>query len=281
MRRVLLAVLAANCAVAAAKVVYGRISGSIAVEADGLHSSLDALNNIAGLAVLGQAARPPDAGHPYGHRRFEVLATMAIGLLMLLVAVRTAREAWEALRGGSPPDLGFEALVVVVATFAVNVAVAGLEARAGRRLGSAFLRADASHTLTDVFVTMGVAAGVVGARAGVRGADAVAGLLVSGIIAVLGARIVSAAAAGLVDAAALPERELRAEVEAVAGVRRCARVRSRRSASRVLVDVVVEVDPTLTVRGGHDVADAVELAIRRRWPDVADVLVHVEPMHSG
>jgi cation diffusion facilitator family transporter len=277
MIRVLVAVLAANAAVAAAKLVYAELGGSLALRADGFHSLLDGLNNVVGLIVVRAAARPPDEGHPYGHRKFEVLASLGIGLAILGVALRTGYVALSALLSDRRPAIGAGAVGVALATLGVNIIVAILEHRAGRRLQSQLLIADARHTLSDVFVTIAVLVGIAGARAGFPQADAAAALAVLALLGYVSYGILRRAVAVLSDEAALSADQAGAVIRSLEGVRAVRRIRSRGTPPEVRVDLIVEVDPELTVARAHEVADRTEAAIIARFPDVAEVIVHVEP----
>src|SRR5688572_12217339 len=101
-QRVVIGMLILNLVVAGAKAVYGVVSGSLAVTSDALHSILDAASNVGALVVLRVAAAPPDAGHPYGHRKVEIVAAAMIGVLISAAALRFAWSAIEALVEGRP-----------------------------------------------------------------------------------------------------------------------------------------------------------------------------------
>jgi cation diffusion facilitator family transporter len=275
--RVLVAVLAANIAVAAAKLAYAALMGSLALRADGFHSLLDGLNNVVGLVVVRAAARPPDEGHPYGHRKFEVLASLGVGLAILGVAGRTGYGAFLALFADKQLDMGVAALGVALVTLAVNIGVATLEHRAGRRLQSPLLVADARHTLSDVFVTIAVLAGILGVRAGFPKADTAAALVVLAPFGYVSYGILRRAIAVLADEAVLPVDQVSSVVGSLEGVEAIRRIRSRGSSPDVRVDLIAEVNPELNVARAHDVADRIEETISARWPDVTEVIVHVEP----
>src|SRR5262245_62711959 len=97
-KRVLAVILALNLLVAAAKGIVGWISGSLSVTADALHSTLDGASNIVGLIAITLAAAEPDQDHPYGHRKFEVLGALAIGVLLAGAAWNILAEAWQRWR---------------------------------------------------------------------------------------------------------------------------------------------------------------------------------------
>src|SRR5688572_9598350 len=105
-QRVLIITLVANLIVAAAKITIGLISGSLAMVADGVHSSLDGTSNVIGLIGNVLAGRPPDEGHPYGHRRFETLASMMIGGILLLTGWELIKSGIERLGTQEAPEVG-------------------------------------------------------------------------------------------------------------------------------------------------------------------------------
>ena len=164
-RRVLWITLGLNVAVSAAKVVVGTLSGSVSMVADGYHSLVDGSNNVIGLIVAAFAFAPPDRAHPYGHRKFETAATLAIGLALLTLAYNVVEEALSSAARSHAPRINALNWVVMGATLAVNLFVTSYESRQGRRLGSTYLLADAAHTKSDIYVTLGVIASFAGSSA--------------------------------------------------------------------------------------------------------------------
>ena len=276
-RRVLWVTLGLNLAVSAGKVVVGHLSGSLAMVADGYHSLVDGSNNVIGLIVAAFAFAPPDRSHPYGHRKFETAATTLIGFALLTLA-------WEVVSGavgraGKPvlPEIGILNWLVMVATMAVNLGVSWYEAREGRRLNSAFLVADATHTRADLYVSLGVVASFVAALLGLGWADPVVAVAIGAIIAWQAVRILLTAFNVLTDRAPIAGDRLEPLAAAVPGVLRVhdARARGRRDA--VYVDLTVHLDPALSLREAHDVADRIEAALQAAHPEIVDVVVHLEP----
>ncbi len=165
-RRILIAVLWLNLAVAAAKLIYGAVSGSVAIRADGIHSLFDCGSNVVGLVALWIASRPPDADHPYGHRKVESVAALLIGVSVVLGLLEVLRSIIGAILGHSHPQIGWAGFLVAGGTLIVNLVVSAWEGRAGRRLGSELLSADSRHTLGDSIATLGVLAGFAGVLMG-------------------------------------------------------------------------------------------------------------------
>jgi cation diffusion facilitator family transporter len=276
-RRVLWAILAANWIVSLAKLTFGWLAGSAALTADGLHSFVDGGSNVVGLVAMWIASQPPDENHPYGHEKFEALASLAIGAMIGVGMVEMGRSAVQALLSGHAPQVSNLTLGITLFTLAVNLVVTRIETREGNRLNSPLLLADAQHTLSDVFVSIAVVVSLILSRLEVPRADGVVALLVLGFVARAGWRVIRRAVDPLADAVRLDPARVRAVCLEVPQVRDARAVRSRGMEGAVRVDLKVDVEPTRTVAEGHQVANAVEAAIQAAFPEVTEVVVHVEP----
>jgi cation diffusion facilitator family transporter len=277
-KRVLWTTLGLNLLVSAAKIAVGTLSGSMSMLADGYHSLIDGINNVVGIVVAGFAYAPPDAGHPYGHRKFETAATLLIGFALLSVAYHVVSEALSSVTRAHLPVVGRLNWIVMGVTLAVNLIVAWYEAREGRRLASAYLIADAAHTRSDIYVTLGVVASFAGARAGLPWVDAVVAAGIAAFIAVMGVQILVGSFHTLTDRAVIPPETLGTLCLSVPGVHSFRDIRTRGGPGAVYVDMVAFVDGTLSLREAHDVADAIEAALMQRHPEIVDVVVHLEPV---
>lgn len=279
-RRVLWITLVLNLLVSAAKIVVGHLSKSLSMEADGYHSLMDGSNNVIGLIVLAFAYAPPDAGHPYGHRKFETAATLAIGLVLIGLAYRVVESAFTGFRDSSLPVIGALNWLVMSVTLLVNLFVAWYEAREGRRLRSDYLIADSAHTRSDIYVTLGVVTSFAGARAGLAFVDGLVAAGIAAYIATLAVRILIPSFNVLTDRAMLPADEIATVVMQVSGVRECRDIRTRGGPGSVYVDMIVHVDGELSLREAHEVADAIEAALMKSHPEIVDVVVHLEPARA-
>lgn len=278
-RRVLWWVLLLNIAVAAAKLGYGMFIDSVSVTADGFHSLFDGTSNIIGLIGLGFAARPADREHPYGHGKYETFASAAIGALLLFAAWRVGSSAFERLQDpGTGPAVDGVSFAIMLTTLAVNLVVTTLERREGVRLGSELLKADASHTASDIVVTLGVIGGLVAVRLGYPIADPLLGILVAVFIVFTAFRVLASAGESLADTARLDPAEVSKLALGIDGVLGSHDVRTRGSESEVYVDMHVQVDPMITVAEGHAIAERVEKAVIEGFPEVIDVIAHLEPL---
>jgi cation diffusion facilitator family transporter len=276
-QRVLVITWLLNLAVSAAKIAVGTISGSLSMVADGYHSLLDGANNIVGLVVMAFAFAPPDRGHPYGHRKFENAATVAIGAGLLALAFQLVSTAISRVSAHKAPTITLLNWLVMGVTLAVNAFVTWYETREGRRLGSQYLIADAAHTRSDVYVSLGVVASFLGAQARLPWTDALVATVIAGTIAYLALGILARSFHVLTDRAVLPAEAIEAVVLGVPGVRACRDIRSRGGPGAVYVDLVAHVDGESSLREAHSVADAIEAALVAAHAEIVDVVVHLEP----
>lgn len=271
-------VLGLNVAVAAVKLVLGTAIGSVALFADGVHATLDGAANLVGLVGVFVAARPPDAGHPYGHRRYEPLAAVVIGLFIAAGMIEIVSGIVDGFRGTrQPPNVSWASAGAVAITIAINLFVTRYEARRGRELGSALLSADASHTAADTLGAASVLASFAAVALGVAWADLAAAIVVSLLIARTAWSVLRSNLGVLIDRAQLDPHAVRRVAMAVDGVRGAHRIRSRGPAGHVQLDLHIHVDPQMPVREAHAITHRVSDAIQRAMPEVADVVIHTEP----
>jgi cation diffusion facilitator family transporter len=276
-RRVLGGILVANIVVVVVKLSVGLNTNSLAVFGDALQSSVDAVNNIFGVAVVRLAAKEPDEDHPYGHAKFETLGALLIALLLGVSIFELVRGAVARLLMGAPQlTVSRTSLGLLIFTLAINIGVVVYETRAGRRLKSDLLLADALHTRVDVFVTLGVLTGLTLARAGLGWADPVLALLVAVLVGNAGYQILRRSIPTLVDERAFDQNTIQKEAEGVDGVISAYAIRSRRAADRQFAELTISVDGAADVTSAHRIADSVEERLRETL-HLDEVTVHVEP----
>ncbi len=272
--RVIVREALANLAVMIAKAAVGFQTGSIAILSDAVHSFADLANNLVALIATRIASAPPDSDHPYGHRKFETLAVFGIATLLSVLAIEIILGAIDR----DPREITQHrwGLALMLGVLAVNIAVTAWENRWARRLDSDILRADAQHTLSDVLTTIGVIVGWQLAARGHRWLDALASIIVAGVIFYLAYRLFQRAIPVLVERSIASPEALSSVASAVSGVHETRRVRSRQGGSGPVIELVVSVDPNLSTADSHAIADEIERVISEKFA-VNDVTVHVEP----
>ena len=264
----------------AAKVVVGMAAGSQALVADGIHSFSDLATDFLVLFAAKHAHRKADVEHPYGHGRIETVATVALGVSLMLVAIGIS---YDAVRRLLAPELllhpGVLALAVALVSVVAKEIIYQYTARAARRLRSKMLLANAWHSRSDAISSIVVVIGVAGTMAGFPYLDAVAAVAVALMIAKIGWDLLWKSLQELIDTALEPEKvaEIRNSIMSVNGVRACHMLRTRHSGSDVLADVHILVDPVLSVSEGHQIGETVRRSLIETLEDVADVTVHIDP----
>jgi cation diffusion facilitator family transporter len=276
-RRVLVRILFLNLAVAVAKILYGQLSGSISILSDGFHSLTDGASNVVALVGLQLAGKPPDANHPYGHRKFETLAAGGIALFLLIVVVEISQAALVRFRSGGAPSVTAASFGIMLATLAINLAVVRAERTAAHRLSSELLFADARHTQSDVLTSIAVIAALAGSAFGYPLLDPLAAVVVVGFIGYAGFEIARDAARILSDQIVISEEDVRRVVQNVPSVLGCHHIRSRGSADHVFLDLHVWLDGATPLTEAHAVSHQVKDMLMERYPQIVDAIIHIEP----
>jgi cation diffusion facilitator family transporter len=249
--------------------------------ADGFHSVMDASSNIVGIVGTALASRPPDDSHPYGHRRFETIATLSIGGLLLVAAWEILKTAVERLFSGSAATASPLSFAVMLGTMAVNLVVTVYETNTGKRFGSDILLADASQTRVDILVSFSVIIGLIATDFGFAWMDTVIALLIVALIGRTAFTILYKTTQILVDAAAVDPGEIRRIVADVPGIDSILRVRSRGPADTIMTDIDVQVQPATTADRASAIADEITERVKDRFQGVTEVQVHFAPHHEG
>lgn len=274
---VLWRVMFLNLLVAVLKLIFGLLSGALSMVADGFHSTLDASSNVVGLIGMRVARKEPDRDHPYGHRKFEALAALGISLFLFITCYEILTSVIGRFRGTHRVEVHVVTFVVMVFTVGVNLVVTRYERRQGDRLRSLILLADARHTQSDVFASLGVIASLVAALLHVFVIDLVVAVMIAGFIAYSGYLIVSSAFSVLADSQAVDPQEVVRIAMEVDGVTEAHRVRSRGLPDDIHLDLHLHVPPDMTIARAHQLAHEASDRIRDRIRGVTDVVIHVEP----
>lgn len=275
--RVLVRVLFLNLAVALAKIALGLSTGAVSVLSDGYHSLTDTASNLVALVGVRMARRPPDDNHPYGHRKFETIASAGILLFLILVLMQVVGRAWSSLWSSESPSVEPIAFIVMGVTLVVNVAVVRYERAAARALQSEVLAADAYHTMSDVFTSITVIAALAGVMLGFPVLDPIVAFLVAGFIGYACWEISSATSRILSDAAVIPEEEIRTVVQGMPEILGCHKIRTRGSRDFAFLDLHIWMDGALPLDEAHRLSHVVKDRLMARFPQIKDAVIHIEP----
>jgi cation diffusion facilitator family transporter len=277
-QRVLWIVLVLNWLVAVAKIVFGLISHASSMTADGFHSLTDGVSNLIGLVGIHFSSQPRDEDHPYGHKKFETLFALGIAAMLLLVAFNLARGGVYRIAHPVTPTVDLASFVVMIVTLVVNVLVMTYEFRRGVVLHSDILVVDSMHTRADIFTSLSVVVALVAVKLGYPILDPIITLVISGFITWSAWEIIHQEAGILCDAVAIADpSKIVAVVLRIDGVRGCHKLRSRGRLDDVHIDLHVQVDGDMTLNESHQLSHRVQADIIAAFPEVSDVLVHLEP----
>jgi len=269
-----------NLVLSALKVSAGVLGQSYALIVDGIHSLSDLLSDALVWIAGRQASQAPDQEHPYGHARFETLATLILGMLLAAVAIGIGWDALQRLfKTETLLQPGGIALVAALISILAKEWLYWFTLGYARRVGSEMLRANAWHHRTDAISSIVVLVGVVGTLLGLDYLDAIAAIVVCGMIAKIAWDLIWEAIRELVDTGLRPDRlkVVRDTIRAVGGVRDVHMLRTRRYGGSASADVHVQVDPKISVSEGHMITLLVENRLKNEVDEVVDVTVHIDP----
>ncbi|SFB79045.1 cation diffusion facilitator family transporter [Marinospirillum celere] len=262
------------------KILIGFWANSHALIADGIHSLSDLFSDLLVLAATHFGRQKPDQDHPYGHDRYETLATLLLGALLIAVAGALIWDSIQRLR--QPGDLvipGAVALVVALASIASKEWIYHYTLRIARKINSKLLEANAWHHRTDSLSSIVVFIAVGGALLGFTWLDQAAAIIVGLMVARIGIKLIWNSLKELVDTA-LPEQEteqIRKAAQSIPGVRDVHHLRTRTMGSRSLLDIHLQVAPHISVSEGHEIGVWVARHLRDQFDHISDVTFHIDP----
>ncbi|GJD23150.1 cation efflux system protein [Rivularia sp. IAM M-261] len=276
-RRVLLITLLLNIFVMVLKAFVGTLTGSLSLLADALHSVTDSANNVLGLITSSFSSPYPDREHPYGHQKFEAVGALGIAAFLGIACFEIIQGAVEKIiNGGKPVKITPSELWILLLVLGVNIFVAFYERRVGRRVKSNILIADATHTMSDIWVTITVIAGLIGVWLGYQWLDIVLSFPVALLVFWSGWTVLKENLPWLVDEMAVAPEIIHSLALSVPGVVNCHNIASRGVIGRqVFIEMHLIVDAP-DVETSHRITEQVEKLLEDRFSP-ARIMIHVEP----
>ncbi|ELS00011.1 cation diffusion facilitator family transporter [Gloeocapsa sp. PCC 73106] len=283
-RRVLLITLLLNIVVMILKALVGWTTGSLSLQADALHSFTDGANNVLGLVTNRLSSPEPDRDHPYGHQKYEAIGALGIAAFLGIACFEILTSAIERIITGiKEVRITSTELWVLLIVLGINIFVAFYERSVGRRLGSRILIADASHTMSDIWVTITVLVGLVGIWQAqiwelpqLLWLDVILAFPVAFLVFRSAWKVLTDNLPWLVDHMAIAPESIHYIVTQVPGVINCHAIASRGVIGRqVFIEMHLIVD-VKDVETAHEITEAVERELEKKFAPVR-VLIHVEP----
>jgi cation diffusion facilitator family transporter len=275
-----LSIAAAVCTIALKSLAYW-FTGSVGLLSDAMESCVNLIAALVAFWMLSLAAKPPDDDHPYGHSKAEYFSSGTESALIVIAAISIAIAAIPRLLDPQPIEQFGLGLALSLAATVLNGVVAWILLKAGRRLNSITLRADAHHLLTDVWTSVGVVLGILLVKAtGWLVLDPLIALAVAVNIVWAGFRLLRESGSGLLDQAipAAEQQQVKAILERYEanGIQFHA-LRTRMAGARRFISLHVLVPADWTVEQGHNLCDQLEVEIAQTLP-YTSVITHLEPL---
>ncbi len=264
----------------AIKISFGILFQSAALIADGIHSLSDLLSDLLVIIAVRLGSREADREHPYGHRRFETIATVLLGISLIAIGGGISWSVIERLNNPenlpTPQPLG---LAIAATSILINEWLYHYTKTIAKKTRSKLLMANAWHQRSDAISSVVVLFGIGAVMLGYPLADAIAAILVALMVAKIGLNLVLNSIKELVDTSLPPKllKEIRSTIMGIDGVEGIHLLRSRQMGEDALIDAHIIVDPRITVSEGHTISDIVRDELISCFDDVVDVLVHVDP----
>ncbi len=269
----------ANAVLMVIKLLAGHFGRSEAVFADGVESACDFVAIFATMVALKIGRKPFDEKHPYGHGKAESIAAIVVSIIIFVTGTGILLQAVHTVLDASYETPQLLAVAAAVVTIAIKESLYRYSVRVGRDLESPAILAIAKDHRKDALTSIATLVGVTGAFLGFQVMDPLAAGLTSFFIFHIGWETFTNAAHDLMDAQ--PPEEMLVTVtglaEGVDGVEHVHEIRGRRSGQYVIIDLKLDMDPQMTVKQSHDIATAVKRVIFDRFPNVGDVMIHINP----
>lgn len=279
-----------NALLGAAKVIAGILGRSGALVADGVHSFSDFITDLIVIIMIGISRRNPNSNYHYGYGKYETFATMLIALLLILVGLGIfadgVSDIIDAFKGIEPPKPTMLALAMCVISILSKEWLYHYTRRAGEKINSASIIANAWHHRSDAFSSVATLLGIAGAMflgAKWRILDPIAMIVVAGFIVLVGIQLGMPAVKELLEVS-LPQNlvdKITEIIRSTPGVNDFHHLRTRRNGSTLVIDMHLKVNPQLTVEAAHTIATEVEQRIMKAMaPARVFVTTHIEPYQS-
>lgn len=277
-KHVLWIILFANLAVAFIKIIIGTLIKSTSMAADGYHSLTDGSSNIVGLVGIYLASKPIDDNHPYGYRKFEMMAGLFIASMLFLICGKIIVEAIKRIINPVEPEVTVISLISLLITLIINVFVCVFEYKAGKKLNSQILISDSMHTRSDVFVSLGVLITLICIRLGLPMIiDPIVSFVVAGFIIYAAIEIFKDNSSILLDKAVVDTEKVKDIAMGFEQVKDIHNIRSRGCKNDIYIDMHIMTEPGLSVEKSHELTHSIEVKIKENINTSAQLIAHVEP----
>ncbi len=278
---VLWVIMGLNILVAVAKIAVGLLANAGSILADGYHSLSDSTGNIVGIVGLSIAGRKQDSNHPYGHKKFENISSLIIGIILFAVGSKVAYNSVLNIINPKIPEIVPLSFVIMVITLFINIFVVVYEGKQGKKLSSDVLISDSKHTGSDVLITCGVIITMIFLKLGAPAViDGIVSLIISAFIFKASIEILIEAIKPLTDSAMFNSEDIYNVAMSCEGVMGCHKIRSRGRDDEGYIDLHILTDPNMSVNDAHNLQHRLENILKERFGKEISAIIHVEPYEN-
>lgn len=282
LRRVTAVGIAGNVILVIFKLYAGIVGKSEAMVSDAIHSLSDVFATFVAFIGARISGKAPDRDHPYGHDRFECLASMLLGLILLGTGMGIGYTGVQTIIAGNYGALETPAVIALIAAI---VSIVSKEAMfrytryCAGKLNSSVFMADAWHHRSDALSSVGSLVGILGARMGCPVMDSIACVVICLCILKVACDILKDAVVKLLDTSCGEEwnSEMSAFIQSLSGVDSVDLLQSRKFGNKIYLDVEISVDGNLSLSDAHDIAERVHDAVEEAHPEIKHVMIHQNP----
>jgi cation diffusion facilitator family transporter len=271
-----------NATLSALKIVIGLIAGSLAVVGDGIDSAGDIVTSLITLITARIITRPPDIKHPYGYERADTIAAKALSFVIFFAGAQLGISTVTKIIENQTRDIpSLLAVYITVVSIVGKILLAVYLYRIGRKRQSSMLMANAKNMQNDVIISVAVLTGLFFTfTLRLHIVDTITALAVSVWIMKTAFEIFMQTNLELMDGIKNPSiyKEIFKAIDAVEGVTNPHKVRLRKLGNMYVMDIDIEVEPSLSVHEAHKIAHQVEDSIKTKINNIYDIMIHVEPL---
>lgn len=284
-RRLSLVGILGNVALCIFKFIAGVLGHSVAMVSDAIHSLSDVFATLIALLGVKLSKRTADERHPYGHERMECVASLILGLILLVTGLGIGKVGLDNILAGHYEDLavpGMIALIAAIVSIVVKEAMYWYTRHYAKILKSSAFMADAWHHRSDAISSVGALIGIAGAQLGFPVLDSVASVVICLLILKVAFDIIKDAIEKMLDTSCDKEVEenLRNFISSQEGVQSVDLLQTRMFGNRIYVDLEIQVDGDKPLKEAHEIAESVHDKVEEEFPDVKHIMIHLNPAEA-
>lgn len=269
-----------NSLLALIKIITGYLGNSHSLIADGIHSFSDLLTDAFIFFAAKAGAGIPDKEHPYGHQRIETVATIVVAVILIVAAGTLCYHTLTHILKLQPvPTPNISVIIVAIISILANEGLYHYTLNIGKKVHSNLLVSSAWHNRSDAFVSIIVLVSVIGTYFGFQYLDSIGAFIIALLILKIGIQMIWSSLSELIDTGVDENQWLKIHdcIQQVPGVVSIHQLRTRLHGGNIFVDVHIIVNPLISVSEGHHIGDRVHLNLMNQFPNISDVVVHIDP----